>query len=123
VRPDGDDFPAATANPLADGVYGFARDAKLGRGATPEEIAGRRGDNGEIGPEIFDGGGNGERINRSRRGAELAIDDQGFVPGSLQQRFGVTEFKRKMRLTASEVDAALEAPCGVDESESQGERP
>ena len=116
---DGDDLSAVSADAFADSINGFARDAKLGRCATPEQIAGGSSDNSEIGLKIFNCGRDRRRIDS----AELTIDDQGIVAGALQQSLRVTEFERKMRLTASEIDTAFEAPRRVDENETQGERP
>src|SRR5689334_10548808 len=48
---------------------------------------------------------------------ELRVHQQHIVARRGQQRAGIPEFERQMRLAAAEVDAAVERPRRIDESE------
>ena len=49
--------------------------------------------------------------------ADMAVDQQAFVPRRLQQGPAIAEFQREMRLAAAEVDGRVERPARVDEGD------
>ena len=46
---------------------------------------------------------------------QMPVEHQHVVTGSLERRLGVGQFERQMRLTAAEIDAAVESPARVDQ--------
>jgi len=90
---------------------GVLRDPQLGRGAAPEQIAGRCRHDDHVRREI-------RHARLKRRGidaVDLGIEDRGIVSGIRQQRPGIAVFERQMRLPAAEIDAAVKRPGRIDE--------
>ena len=91
------------------------RHAQLGRSATPEQVARRCCHDGHIGRESRDlrpssGDGRGPRAEHRRSRASC--------PASSEQRPGVAELQRQMRLAAAEIDAAFECPVRIDQRDT-----
>src|SRR5437870_3445786 len=83
----------------------------LRRCAAPEQVTRRSRDDREIGLKA---------ANRAvdpilGQVVELAIDDAGFMSTGVEQSFQITVFERQMRLAASEVNAPVETPVGIDQ--------
>ena len=107
VRADRDAHAAAMPERVEEG----ARHAQLGRSATPEQVCGGGRDDRHVGGErrhLVGGlpGGVAE---------EVRVDEQRLVASAFEQRLGVRELERQVRLAAAEIDAAIIVPGRVDE--------
>ena len=108
VRPDGHHRARRRRAPRASVSQ---RHAQLRRRASPEQVARRGRDDGEVGRE---------RAHPlahivERQAVELRVDDIDFVAGGFEQRLRVAVLQRQVRLAAAEVDAAVEAPGRINE--------
>ena len=104
VRTDRDAHAAAMPERVEEG----ARHAQLGRSATPEQVCGGGRDDRHVGGErrhLVGGLPGGV--------AEERVDEQRLMASAFEQRLGVRELERQVRLATAEIDAAIIVPGGL----------
>src|ERR671912_396746 len=95
------------------------RDSQLRGSTTPEQVAGRGGENDMVGSEVGDARTKGV----GRHVVKLRVGEQHLVPLALEQRARIPELQWEVRFAAAEVDTAAERPVRVDERELHDARP
>ena len=106
MGPDGDRHSPSSTQARDD----LARDTEFRLGAAPEQIGRRRGHDGHSGREprhLFDQ----RRVVQSHQGA---VDEEALMPLRLEQAAAIAELERQVRLAATEVDAVIERPRGIE---------
>jgi len=109
VRSDDDE----DGREIADGIRRCLGHAQFGRCAAPEEIARRGREDDHVGAELHQARANGAEIEL----LQLGVDQANLVSGTLEERLGVAELERQVRLAATEVDALVEGPRRIDQSD------
>lgn len=107
------------AAPARQGVEEQAGHPQLRRGAAPEQVGGggrHHGHGGGEGRDAVGGGLGGQAL-------EMRVHEQRLVAGGRQQRGGVAEFERQVRLAAAEIDAVAVVPGRVDQRDSHAAAP
>lgn len=114
MRPDGNEHRCEIAHSQCQRL----RHAQFGRRAAPEQIGRRRREHDHVGPKGAEFGfeiGKGEVEH-------MRVKQQCRMSGLLQIVPADPELERQMRRTAAEIDAAVEAPVGIDQRDTSHAR-